>query len=256
MTAQLALSLISGIFIAGSAAYLGTLMLSRKMAVIAGPLGHLALPGAALALIYGFSISLGAFPFVVLGILAIWLLEIRTRLQMEALTAIVFATGVGAAFLFLPIDKAEAALIGDISKVGPYETTAAVILGSVVFAAVNRSYSKIMLVNIHEDVAKTEGINVKLYNLIYLSSIAIVVALGVDLVGGLMTAALVAIPAAAGRNVSTRLSQFAFASVVFGVISAIVGITASTFSGLPAGPLVILTSAFIFLMTVAFAKGR
>jgi ABC-type Mn2+/Zn2+ transport system permease subunit len=71
MTGQLALSLISGVFIAGSAAYLGTLMLSRKMAVVAGPLGHLALPGAALAIVYGFSISLGAFPFVVLGILLI-----------------------------------------------------------------------------------------------------------------------------------------------------------------------------------------
>ncbi len=254
MTSQLVLSLISGIFIAGSAAYLGTLMLSRKMAVVAGPLGHLALPGVALALIYGFSISLGAFPFVVLGILAIWLLEMRTKLQMEALTAIVFATGVGIAFLFLPINKAEAALIGDISQVGIYETLAAVILGSAVFVAVNRSYSKIMLLNIHEDVAKTEGINVGLYNFIYLSAIAIIVALGVDLVGGLMTAALVAIPAAAGRNVSRRLVQYTFVSASFGVISAVIGILVSTFSGLPAGPLVIIASATIFLITVPMAK--
>ena len=254
MIYQLALSLISGIFIAGSAAYLGTLMLSRKMAVVAGPLGHLALPGAAMALIYGFSISLGAFPFVVLGILAIWLLEMRTQLQMEALTAIVFATGVGVAFLFLPIEKAEAALIGDIAKVGVYETIAAVLLGSLVFIAVNRSYSKIMLLNIHEDVARIEGVNVRRYNLIYLASIAIIVALGVDLVGGLMTAALVAIPASSGRNISRKLTQFTFASTVFGVGSAIIGIVASTLSGLPAGPLVIITSAIIFLITVAAAK--
>jgi ABC-type Mn2+/Zn2+ transport system permease subunit len=59
MAHQLALSLVSGVFISGSAAYLGTLMLSRKMAVVAGPLGHLALPGAALALVYEFSLSLG-----------------------------------------------------------------------------------------------------------------------------------------------------------------------------------------------------
>ncbi len=254
MTSQLLLSLVSGIFIAGSAAYLGTLMLSRKMAVVAGPLGHLALPGAALAIVYGFSISLGAFPFVVLGILLIWLLEIRTRLAMEALTAIVFATGVATAFLFLPIDKAEAALVGDISKVGIYETLASVILGSAVVFTIKRSYSKIMLINIHEDVAKTEGINVKLYNLIYLSAIAIIVALGVDLVGGLMTAALVAIPAAAARNVSTTLGQFGAVSGLFGIISAAAGITVSAFTALPAGPLVILTSAAIFLATVPLAK--
>lgn len=254
MTNQLVLSLISGVFIAGSAAYLGTLMLSKKMAVVAGPLGHLALPGAALALVYGFSISLGAFPFVVVGILLIWLLEIRTKLQMEALTAIVFATGVAAAFLFLPIDKAEAALIGDISRVGIHATVASVILGTMVFVAVKRCYPEIMLISIHEDLAKTEGINVKLYNLIYLSAIAIIVALGVDLVGGLMTAALVAIPAAAARNVSKTLAQYALASGAFGILSAIIGILSSAFSGFPAGPLVILTSAAIFSITVPMAK--
>jgi ABC-type Mn2+/Zn2+ transport system permease subunit len=254
MSHQLALSIISGIFIAGPAAYLGTLMLTKKMSVVAGPLGHLTLPGAALALVYGFSLSLGAFPFVVIGILLIWLLEMRTKLPMETLTAIVFAAGVGTAFLFLPIDKAEAALVGDISTVGFYETLAAVILGSSVIIVINRSYSKIMLLNIHEDVAKIDGINVKIYNLIYLSAIAIVVALGVDLVGGLMTAALVAIPAAAGRNVSRRLSHYTFASTLFGVISAIVGITASLFIALPAGPLVIITSTIIFLITVPLAR--
>lgn len=254
MNYQLLLSLISGIFIAGSAAYLGTLMLSKRMAVVAGPLGHLALPGAALALIYGFSISLGSFPFVILGILFIWLLEIRTKLPMEALTAIVFAVGVATAFLFLPIDKAEAALLGDISKVGIYATILAVILGSAVFITINRSYSKIMLINIHEDVATTEGINVRLYNLIYLLSIAIIVALGVDLVGGLMTAALVAIPAAAARNVSRSLVQYGAYAGVFGIISAIIGILSSLFTHFPAGPSVILISAIIFLITIPIAK--
>jgi zinc transport system permease protein len=254
MTHQLLLSLISGIFIAGSAAYLGTLMLSRRMAVIAGPLGHLALPGAALALVYGFNLSLGAFPFVVVGILLIWRLEIRTKLQMEALTAIVFATGVAAAFLFLPIDKAEAALIGDISQVGVYGTIASVLLGSMVFFAIQHSYSEVMLVSIHEDLAKTEGINVKLSNLTYLLAIAIIVALGVDLVGGLMTAALVAIPAAAAKNVSRTLLQYGLVSGAIGITSAIVGILSSTFTGLPAGPLVILTSALIFSITVPAAK--
>ena len=255
MTNQLFLSLVSGVFIAGSAAYLGTLMLSRKMAVVAGPLGHLALPGAALALVYGFSISLCAFPFVVAGILLIWLLEIRTKLQMEALTAIVFATGVGIAFLFLPIEKAEAALIGDISRVGLYETIAAVILGAAVVVVVKRCYPQIVLISMHEDLARTEGVNVRLYNLIYLLAIAIIVALGVNLVGGIMTAALVAIPAAAARNVSRTLAHYRFVSGAFGIISAIVGILASAFTGLPAGPLVIVTSAVIFAITVPLAKG-
>jgi ABC-type Mn2+/Zn2+ transport system permease subunit len=254
MTHQLILSLITGVFIAGAAAFLGTLMLSKKMAVVAGPLGHLALPGAALALIYGFSISLGAFPFVVAGIVIIWLLEIRTKLQMEALTAIVFATGVAAAFLFLPIDKAEAALVGDISMVGVRDTVASVVLSTAVFLVVRRCYAPIMLISIHEDLSRAEGINVKLYNLVYLSAIAIVVALGVYLVGGLMTAALVAVPAAAAKNLTGTLSQYRLAAGAFGIVSAIAGILLATWSGLPAGPLVILISGGIFAVSVPLAK--
>jgi zinc transport system permease protein len=254
MAHQLIFSLTSGAFIAGSAAYLGTLMLSKKMAVVAGPLGHLALPGAALALVYGFSISLGAFPFVVAGIVLIWLLEIKTRLQMEALTAIVFATGVAAAFLFLPINKAEAALVGDIAKVGLKDTVAAVFLSTVVFLTIKHCYPEIVLISIHEELSKAEGINVRLYNLIYLSAIAIIVALGVYLVGGLMTAALVAVPAAAARNLSKTLSQYGLTAVAFGMVSAVAGILIATWSGLPAGPLVILTSGAIFAVTVPLAK--
>ncbi len=254
MTTELALSLTSGVFIAGAAAYLGTLMLSKRMAVVAGPLGHLALPGAALALVYGFSISLGAFPFVILGIVLIWLLEMRTKLPMEALTAIVFAGGVATAFLFLPIDRAEAALVGNILNVGPYETLAAVVLCLLVFIAINRGYANIMLVNIHEDMARIEGVNVRLYNLLYLGAIAIIVALGVDLVGGLLTAALVAIPAAAARNVSRTLPQYRFLAAAIGIVSAVAGILAATATGLPAGPLVIIASAIVFLGTVPFAR--
>jgi ABC-type Mn2+/Zn2+ transport system permease subunit len=80
-------------------------MLGRRMALVAGPLGHLTLPGIAIALMYGFDITLGAFPFVILGILLIWLFEMRTKLPVEALTAVVFATGVAAAFLFLPLSR-------------------------------------------------------------------------------------------------------------------------------------------------------
>ena len=111
---QFLLSLIAGIFIGGVAGYLGTLMLSKKMALVAGPLGHLTLPGIALALLYGFDVSLGAFPFVILGIILIWLFEMRTKISMEALTAVVFSSGVAIAFLLLPIGQAEAALVGDI----------------------------------------------------------------------------------------------------------------------------------------------
>lgn len=254
MDFQLILSLTAGIFIGGVAGYLGTLMISKKMALVAGPLGHLTLPGIALALIYGFDVSLAAFPFVILGIILIWLFEIRTKLPMEALTAVVFASGVAIAFLFLPIEQAETALIGDIAKISFWNTLSVVFLSFIVFLIVQRIYSKITLINISEDLAKSEGINIKKYNFLYLGAIAVIVALGVKMVGGLLTAALVAIPAATSRNLSRNLFQFSFFGLLLGAFSSILGILIFKIFGFPAGPSIIIIAAFFFLVSLFFKK--
>jgi len=248
-------SLIAGLFIGGVAGYLGTLMLSKKMALVAGPLGRLTLPGIALALIYGFDISLGAFPFVILGIILIWLFEMRTKLPMEALTAIVFASGVAIAFLFLPIEQAETALVGDITKISLKEAVITAILCLSIFFVVKKIYPQITLINISEDVAKAEKINVKKYNFLYLGAIAIIVALGVKMVGGLLTAALVAIPVCAARNLSKNLFQYTFLATFFGIISTFLGILLFKFTGFPAGPLIIMAGALIFLISMVLKRG-
>jgi len=251
---NIATSLLTGVLISSAAAYLGTLMLGRRMALVAGPLGHLTLPGIALALMYGFDVTLGAFPFVILGIVLIWLFEVRTKLPVEALTAIVFATGVAAAFLFLPIEQAEAALVGDIAMVGTFDLILTAVLSAIIFSIVTKNYRKLLLTSISEDLARVQGINSKKHNLIYLTMVAIVVALGVKLVGGLMTAALVAIPACSARNLSRNLLQDRLLAIGFGVGSCMLGIVLSQISGHPAGVLIILINAAIFVMTAVFKR--
>ena len=254
METQFLLSLIVGIFVGGVAGFLGSLMLGRKMALVAGPLGHLTLPGIALALMYGFDVSLGAFPFVILGIVLIWLFEMRTKLPMEALTAVVFASGVAIAFLLLPVKQAEAALVGDVTKVRLGEAVISVCVTLLLFFVVKKIYSKIVLINISEELAKSEEVNIRKYNLIYLGSIAIIVALGVKMVGGLLTAALVAIPASSARNLSRNLAQYSFGAMIIGIISSSLGILLYKITGFPAGPLIILASTSIFLISMIFKR--
>jgi zinc transport system permease protein len=248
------LSLLSGVFIGGAAGYLGSLMLSRRMALVAGPLGHLTLPGIALALLWGFDVSIGAFPFVILGVVLIWLLEMRTKLPMEALTALVFSSGVAVTFLFLPIEQAETALVGDISMAGLSDTALAVLASVAIIFSVKHAYPKLVLGNISEELAAAEGIALKRYNLLYLFLIAVIVALGVKMVGGLLTAALVAIPPSAARNVGKNLGQYALGSAAIGMASAVIGIVLFELTGFPAGPLIILVSAAIFLFTLPFSS--
>lgn len=247
-------SAITGVFIGGAAGYLGSLMVSKKMGLIAGPLGHLTLPGIALALLYNFDVSLGALPFVAFGAILIWFLEIRTRLPAESLTAVVFATGVAAAFLILPSEELETALIGDITQIGFWGTITSLILSLAVFSILRKIYSKIIFSTISEDLAKVEGIDVRKYNFIYLSCIAVIVALGVKMVGGLLTAALVAIPACTARNLSKNLFQYSYGAMLIGSLGCILGIFLYKLTGFPVGSLIILTNSFFFLISMIFKR--
>jgi ABC-type Mn2+/Zn2+ transport systems, permease components len=169
---------------------------------------------------------------------------------MENLAAIIFALGVGTALLILPIDKAEEALVGNINNISLIETIIVVLISIIVFYITKRIYPKVMMLNIHEELARVEGINVDLYNFLYLLNIGLVVSIGVYLVGGLITAALIAIPSAIAKNLSRNLKSYQLLAVISGISSTITGIYLNQFYHLPTGPLIIVTGAIFFILSV------
>lgn len=254
MDLQFLYSLITGVFIGGIAGYLGSLMITKRMALVGDALGHVALPGVALALIYGFNPSWGALPCLAIGIFLIWLIEIYTKLPMEALTGVAFTTSVAIAFLFLPESKVSAALIGDISQISLGDTLASVLLSIITFLVLRKIFSQMILANLSENLAKVEGVKVARYNFIYLVCIAIVVALGIKVTGSLLMGALVITPAAAARNLSKNLSQYSYGGLLIGITSCLLGVLIFRFFNLPAGPLIILSASLIFLASLIFRR--
>jgi len=254
MSNQFIFSLISGIFIGGVAGYLGSLMLSKRMALVGDALGHVALPGMGLALLFGLDVSFGAFLFLLLGIFLIWLFEIKTSLPMEALVGVVFVASLAIGFLIVPEPELLEALLGDISKVSFEMAIASIIFSLLIFLVINRIYPKMILASVSEDLAKSEGIKIKKENFIYLLSIAAMVALGVKIVGSLLVGALVIIPAATARNLSKNLKEYYLGSVVLGILSCLFGSLLFKLTGLPAGPLIILTSTFFFLISLILKR--
>ncbi len=250
MINQFLFSLISGIFIGGAAGYLGSLMLSKRMALVGDALGHVALPGMGLALLWGLDVSLGAFVFLLLGVFLIWLFEIKTSLPTEALVGVIFVASLATGFLIVPEPELLEALFGDISQVSFEMAAASAVLSVAIFLVIGRIYSKMILAGISSDLAKSEGINVKRQNFVYLLLIALMVALGVKIVGSLLVGALVIIPAATARNLSKTLKGYYTGSIIFGILSCFLGGLLFKFTGLPAGPVIILTSTFFFLVSL------
>ncbi|MDD2738665.1 MAG: metal ABC transporter permease [Methylomonas lenta] len=250
MNGQILLGLILGATIGAVAGYLGSLMLTKRMALMGGALGHLTLPGVALALLYGFDVSLGAIIFLAFGVAIIWFLEQKTHLHLEALTAVVFSGSLAVAFLFLPEKETDIALLGDISEISAIMVIITVIISVALFWTIKSIYAELILAGISPDLAQTTGANLKRNNTIYLICIAITVALGVRIVGGLMTAALLAIPACTAKNLCTSLKHYALTSTLAGSLACLMGIMIYAFFGIPAGPAIVIASIVLFLISV------
>lgn len=251
----LAVSLM-GAFVGAAAAYVGSLMFTKRMALVGGAFGHLALPGIALGLVYNFDVSIGALLFIVLGMFLVWWLEKQSHLPMEALSAVVFTTSLSVAWIFLPEDRRAPALIGDISNVSWQAILISILASILVFVIVKLIYKQIFLSSISEDLAKAYGIDLKKYNFVYLAAIAIATALGVRIIGGLMTVALIAIPAATSRNMNQRLSPYIYTAMLLGAISSGLGIWLYPILGIPPGLLIVIISALMFVLSLFFKKQK
>ena len=247
-------AILTSAFVGGVAGYIGSLMVTKRMSLMGGALGHLTLPGIALAIYYGFDVSLGALLILIFGIAVIWAIERKTKLPTESITAIVFATSLATAFLFLKHEEIDIALIGDISKITFSITLITAIISISIYLIIKKILPAMVVSSICEDLAAVEGINVPLYKFIYLSCIAVIVAMGVRIVGGLMTAALVAIPAATSKNLSKNLYQYTFLSLAIGATSCAIGVFLSHFTGFSAGPLIILSSSTFFIISLLYKK--
>lgn len=254
MNDQFFLSLIAGIFVGGVSGYLGSLMITKRMALVGDALGHVALPGMGLAILLHQNVSLGAFIFLFFGILVVWAFEVRTFLPTELLVGVVFVVSLAIGFLITPEPELLEALFGDISRVSLRAAVAAVVLSLGTFFLLHRIYGELLLANISKDLAKVQGVRVKVNNFLFLLSIAIVVALGIRVTGSLLVGSLVIIPAAIARNIGRNLHEYIGLSVFFGVIGSVVGLFLYRQTGLPAGPLIILVSGVCFLISLVFRR--
>lgn len=244
------MSLVVGAIVGGASAYLGSIMVLKRMALVGDALSHVALPGIGIALTYNINPFLGAFTALAIGVLLIWQIEKKTGIPTEAIVGLIFATSLAIGILVTPEPELLEALFGDISKVNLFDAILGVALSLLIFIGMFFIKNNLVLSIISPDFAKSQGIKVNLLNLIFLAFVAVIVALGVKVVGTLLMGSLVIIPAIASKNLARSFSFYGILSLLFGLISAVAGVFIAAAFGLPPGPLVVLSSALIFLVSL------
>ena len=255
--ALLAILLIAPLF-----GLMSTMIVTGKMSFFSDALGHSAFTGIAIGAICGIAAPL--WVAVIFSIFFALLFSfVRSRSNQAADTIIgVFSSTAVALGIFIAtmggssFTKYNKYLIGDILSISPAEigVLGLTLVGVLVFWVLFSN--KLTLSNIHPALASSRGMNVTLTQTLFTTAIALVVTITISSVGLLILNSLLVLPAASSRNVAKNLKQYHLLSVLFALVSGIIGLTGSYHLGSSAGAAISLCLALIFSITFVCRKGR
>lgn len=240
---------------------LGTMAVNNKMAFFSDALGHSALTGIAIGVLFGIQNDL--ISMVAFGVfLALIITRVKSSKVASADTVIsVFSsTAIALGLVILSFGGKFSSysqyLIGDILSINPKELLLLFICLIIVTIIWGLIYNKLLLVSINEDLAASRGIKTARIENIFVVLVAVVVMLSIKWVGILLINSLLILPAAAARNVSKNAKQYMTFSVVIALICGIFGLIISFYINTSAGATIVLLCALVFFITYTFRRKK
>jgi len=249
-------ALMAGVALALVAGPLGCVVVWRRMAYFGDTLAHSALLGVALAVSAEAVPILGVvFIGILLAALLFWL-EHRRELSTDTLLGILSHSALALGLIVFSWIQARvpgidlmAYLFGDILAVNRTEIVW-MFVGTVFILSVFVWLWRAMLaISVNEDMARTDGINVSLVRFVFMLLLAMVIAAAIKVVGILLITALLIIPAASARSFSNTPVQMVILSTALAVAAVVIGLGASLYQDIPAGPAIVVAAALGFFLT-------
>jgi ABC-type Mn2+/Zn2+ transport system permease subunit len=232
---------------------IGSFIILKRMALVGDALSHVALPGIALALAYAVDPFWGVLLFVLAAAAIVWWLEGRTTLPGDALVGLLFTTSLAVGVLTIPDQELIHSLFGEFPALSPlaFTITAGLALAS---AAMTLGLARqFVFRTTTPDLARVQGVG-RWFDLFLLAIFALIVSLGIKLVGTLLMGALTIIPASIGKNLAKSMRAFLIISTLLGGIISVAGLfVAHMFTFLP-GPSIILFGVALFLISLVFPR--
>ena len=249
----------AGLLIALACSVLGVFLVLRRDAMLGHGLAHVTFGGVALGLFFGISPLWTALVVAILA--AIALLKLRDAAGLHGDTAIGILSSVGFA-LGVVIASASGRfsvelfsyLFGNILAIGTGEVLSSVVLAGAVILTVALNYNDLVSITFDHDLAKSSGIPVERLDLLVAVLSAVTVVLAMKVVGLLLVAALVVIPAATALQLAPNFRAAIFLSCAAGMSSVAAGLVASYYLDLPASGSIVLVEAVLFAAAWGGAK--
>ncbi|MDC0413049.1 metal ABC transporter permease [Pelagibacteraceae bacterium] len=248
-------ALIAGVGIALVTGPLGCFVIWRRLSFFGDTLSHAALLGVTFSISFDINISLSVF--IVSSIVALILIRLQknTNLAGDALLGLLAhsSLAIGLVVLgFLSFIRFDimGLLFGDILSVTSSDLLIIWIGGAVIILILSLIWKPLFASTVNYEIAEAEGLSPEKYNILFTVLMAAIIAISIKMVGLLLITGMMIIPAAAARNLSNSPKQMVVISIIFGLLSVLIGLYASLEINTPSGPSIITTSLLFFILSL------
>lgn len=238
---------------------LGTMIVNNKMAFFSDALGHSAYTGIAIGMLLGVSnntISMAIFAII----FALLLNRINySRIaSKDTIISVFSSTAIALGLVILTKNgnytQISNYLIGDILNILPIEIIVLLIIAIIVFVFWILGFNKLLAISVNTSLARSKGIKTKLLENIFVILVALIVTCSIKWVGILIINSLLILPAASSRNISKNMRQYHFWSVLFSMVSGVLGLVISYFAGISTGPTIVIVASIIYFITFSMRR--
>ena len=238
---------------------LGTMAVNQQMAFFSDALGHSALTGIGLGMILGIGNDLvSMLIFGIIWAVLISLIKHTGAASADTVISVFSSTSVAAGLLILSrgggFAKYSSLLIGDILAVTPQDVLYLLIALVVGVGIWMLLYNGLLLTSINPSLARSRGVNTRLYEIAFSILVAVAVMLAIRWVGVMLINALLILPAASARNISRNARSHALFSVLFALVSGLAGLFSAYSWNTSAGAAIILYAALIYVISLLLRR--
>lgn len=247
-------ALIAIIIITPLFGILGTMIVNNKMAFFSDALGHSALTGVAIGIIFGITdTNISMIIFAIIFSLLLNKIKSTNMISADTVISVFSSLGIAVGLAILSkggnFSKYSAMLVGDILSITSKEILFLLSIFVITIIFWFLCFNKLHALSLNITLAKSKNINVKLIDNLFVIIIALIVMLSIKWVGILIINALLILPAASSRNIAINIRQYHFYSIIFSVFSGIMGLIVSYFNNISTGPTIVIIASIIFFIT-------
>lgn len=244
------IGLVAVVLVGVPCAVLGAYAVLRRMAFIGDALAHTVLPGLVVAYLFGWSLSGGAIVAGVITATLVGWLARRQEVREDTAIGIVFTGMFALGILLMSTVRSfrdfTHMLFGNILGVTPNDLLLMGVITAGVLVMLAIFHKELELSSVDPIYARVIGIPVDRLTFLLLILLALCVVTGIQVVGVVLTSALLVTPAAAASLLTHRLEQMMALGALFAVVAGLVGLYASYYFQVSSGAAIVLTCTLIF----------